>query len=351
MSDIDLIRDSVRRFAREVVGPALGDLNHFPDRPLPATIVPGLAELGLLDDEIDPTLLSAALSELAEFAAAPATLVLAHAFARQLVREAGGDRAKALLAVNGGGLFAAPLYAEPDLADDAPTLRRIGDRIELDGVASFVVNAPLARVLVLPVRDRRDGSGWVAVESNEPGVVVGEPLLTLGMRGCPTADVSFARARFPADRLICTSAEVASRAARRLRGPGVAISAGILTSSVRTATEYAHERYQGGGLIIEHQEVRAILGRMIEDQALCQESSALLCQESLPDWRSLALFLRAKERAAHAACDGVQLLGGNGYMEDYAQERAMRDAKQAQFFFGRTDVARQDLTRIQGAAL
>ena len=39
----------------------------------------------------------------------------------------------------------------------------------------------------------------------------------------------------------------------------------------------------------------------------------------------------------------VQLLGGNGYMEDYGQERAMRDAKQAQFFFGRTDVARQAL--------
>lgn len=349
MSELDLIRDSVRRFAREVVGPALADLNHFPDRPLPAALVPGLWELGLFDDEIEPTLLAAALSELAEVAAAPATLVLAHAFARQLLREAGGDRAGALLAANGGGLFAAPLYAEPDLADDEPSVRRVGDQLEIDGVASFVVNAPLARVLVLPVRHDRDGLAWVAVESTEPGVVVGEPLLTLGMRGCPTADVTFRKARLPSDRWLPAPAAVATRAAARFRGPTLAIAAGILASSVRTATEYARERYQGGGAIIEHQEVRAILGRMIEDQALCQESSALLSRESLVEWRSLALFLRAKERAAHAACDGVQLLGGNGYMEDYAQERAMRDAKQAQFLFGRTDVARQDLVRLQGA--
>ncbi|MBI3201556.1 MAG: acyl-CoA/acyl-ACP dehydrogenase [Myxococcales bacterium] len=342
MSEIDLLRESVRRFAREVVGPTREALNHFPERPLPAGIVSGLGELGLFDAEIEPGLVSAALEELAKVAAAPAALVLTHAVARALVREAGGGRSAALGGLNGHGIFACPIYSELDLTDGAPSLRRIGAEIELEGTAQLVVGAPLAKVLVLPVRD---AAGWalVGLETSEPGVVLGEPLLTLGMRGCPTADVSFQQRRFPADRVLATSPEVVRRVARRFRGAAVAISAGILASSVQAATEYAQERYQGGGAIIEHQEVRAILGRMLEDLAVCQDSRELLERDTVPEWRALAAFLRAKERAAHATSDGVQLLGGNGYMEDYGQERAMRDAKQAQFLFGRTDVARQAL--------
>ena len=342
MSELGMLRESVRRFAREVVAPTREALNHFPERPLPAGLVPGLGELGLFDPEIELPLLGVALEELSKVAAAPAALVLTHAFARALVREAGGGRSAALGGLNGHGLFACPIYSELDLSDDAPTLRRVGSEIELDGTAPLVVGAPLARVLVLPVRDA-GGWGLVGLESSEPGVSVGEALLTLGMRGCPSADVSFQRSRFPADRLLATSPDVARRAIRRFRGAAVAISAGVLSSSVVAATEYAQERYQGGGAILEHQEVRAILGRMLEDLALCQEASELLGREGVPEWRALAAFLRAKERAAHATSDGVQLLGGNGYMEDYGQERAMRDAKQAQFFFGRTDVARQAL--------
>lgn len=342
MSELELIRESVRRFAREVVAPTLHDLNHYPDLALPPKLLPGLAELGLLEDFADKSLLGAALGELSRVAAAPAALLLTHAFARELVREAGGPRASTLLAKNGGGLFAYPIYAEPGLTDAAPSLRRAGAELELDGVAELVVNAPLAKVLILPVRDLdADGAfALVALDASGPGVVVGAPLLTLGMRGCPTADVSFSRARFPQDRRLGASPSFASAATRRFRGPALALAAGVLESSIQTATEYAQERYQGGCPIIEHQEVRAILGRMLEDLAVCAEAAARVGE--LPESRSLALFVHAKERVAHATSDGVQLLGGNGYMEDYPQERAMRDAKQAQYLFGRTDHARQE---------
>lgn len=348
MSELELIRENVRRFAREVVAPAVGELNHYPLTPLPPGLVPGLCELGLLDDSGDELALGVALEELSRVAAAPAALVFSHALSCAVLREAGGARAALLLAKNGSGRAAYPIYAEPGLADAMPELRRMGSELELDGVAEFVAGAPLARVLVLPARDRDRGGAFalVALEASETGVLVGEPLLTLGMRGCPTADVSFVRARFPTDRLIATDPAVVTRAARRLSGPALAISAGVLASSIRTATEYAKERYQGGVPIIEHQEVRAILGRMLEDHALCQEAARLCAEQGLPDARALGLFLRAKERAAHAASDGVQLLGGNGYMEDYGQERAMRDAKQAQYLLGRTDFGRQELTRI-----
>jgi alkylation response protein AidB-like acyl-CoA dehydrogenase len=345
MSALDLVRQSVRRFAREVIAPTREVLNHFPDEPLPAVMLPGLAELGLLDAGLDQELLAGALEELAEVAAAPAALVLAHAFGRELVRAAPGVRANALCAVNGGGLFATPLYAEPGLADHAPELRRAGGGVELDGVAELVVNAPLAKVLVLPVKDTDAGGApaWVALESSAAGVSVGEALLTLGMRGCPTADVRFERARLPADHVLDLGAAGAHHVARRFRAPALALVSGLVASSVRVAREYAGDRIQGGRPILEHQEVRAILGRMIEDRALIAEAAAAVGREELPEWRSLALFLRAKERGAHATTDGVQLLGGNGYMEDYGQERAMRDARQAQCLFGRTDVARQEL--------
>lgn len=351
--EITILSDNVRRFAQRVVAPALAELNHFPDQPLPEGLVPGLAELGLFelgpDEDGSSTLLSALLGTLSEVAAAPAALLLANAFAREVLRAAGGPRSRALLAEHASAPFAYALYSEPGMVDDAPSVRRVGGDIELHGTAELVVNAPLAEVVVLPVRDT-DAHGalaLIALETREAGVEVGDALLTLGMRGCATADVSFRRARFPADRVVVwapRAAVVVAETARRLRGPALAIAAGVLESSVRTAADYAKQRHQGGCPIIEHQEVRAILGRMLEDQALCRQASALLAQGALPETQALGLFVRAKERAAHAACDGVQLLGGNGYMEDYGQERAMRDAKQAQCLLGRTDFARQVLT-------
>ncbi|MCC6217589.1 MAG: hypothetical protein IT376_22210 [Polyangiaceae bacterium] len=351
-SEVTIVRQTAARFARDVLVPARHALLHHPDEALPAGLLDGLLGLGLhelgLEEEGERALLGAGLEELSRVAAAPASLVLAHVIARECLRQTGAlERAPA--AEGAGALLALPLYAEPGLGDEGPSLRQDGAAIVLDGIAELVVGAPLAGAAVLVARDAgdRERPALVLAPLDAPGVSVGPALLTLGMRGAPTADVRFSKARLPATARLAGATEsgvVARDAARRARGPALAIAAGVVEASLRTATEYARERYQGGKQIVDHQEVRALLAGMVEDLALCAEAAELLCGDALAESRALALFARAKRRAAHATCDGVQLLGGNGYMEDYDQERCLRDAKQAQALLGRTDLAAQAAT-------
>ena len=347
-AELDLIRQNVARFGDGVVRPSLDALNHYPDVALPERLFGTLTEMGLFDLPADGSgALSVALETLSAVAAAPAASVLAHVMGRELLTASGRE---SLLGVIDGHAsrptFAYPIYAETS-GPSPLRVRRAGNEIAIDGTARLVVNAPVARALVLPALEADATPVVLAIEASAAGVRVGEPLLTLGMRGCPTADVAFDGVRVPADRLIAGSSGAAALiddVARRLRGPVAAICAGILGSSLHAAVAYGRERHQGGRAIVEHQEVRSILARMIEDHVLCRDAAERLSRGVLSEPDALALLVRCKERAAHATCDGVQLLGGYGYMEEYGQERRMRDAKQAQCLLGRTEWLRQRLT-------
>ncbi|MCZ7687678.1 MAG: acyl-CoA dehydrogenase family protein [Sandaracinaceae bacterium] len=103
----------------------------------------------------------------------------------------------------------------------------------------------------------------------------------------------------------------------------------------------ARARVQGGVPIALHHEVRRMLAGMMADLAFCRDATARLCDhERASEPEASLIFAEAKRRAALATCDGVQILGGNGCMEDYPAERCMRDARQAQAIFGRADALR-----------
>ncbi len=326
-----LLETAVHRFAERHVVPHLDELNHYPDRPLPRGLVDGLEELGLLGVDSGPAveLLVTALRTLSGTAAAPATLVFAHALARHLLAETGRQAA---------GLCAYPIYAEP--GDTGLRYREDRDALVVDGTCQLVAGAPLARTFVLPATGE-GGTMLLCVDRETRGMQIGPPLLTLGMRGCPTADVTLPRIRVELDRVAKEADALLLGAHAHFRAPAAAIAAGTLSRSRRTATEYASGRYQGGRNIIDYQEVRRLLAGMLSDEELCLSAVERLLGDT-PEPAATEIFLRAKERAARATCDGVQLLGGYGYMEEYGQERCMRDAKQAQCLLGRVEVLRQD---------
>lgn len=324
--DREIFSRSVERFASRELEPRLDDIEH--GEGLPRSVIEGLGALGLLGlDPADGGLehLSTALDLLSRTTAAPAALLLAHAVARQLLLDSTASNGASEIksrALADGALLGYPLYAEPGLSGAT------------DGVWELCVGAPVADFLVLPATERE----IIVVERDAPGVEVGPQLLTLGMRGCPIADVRVP----PAEREHRLPVAVPSTV-RRFRGPAVAIAAGIVERSLHTTTDYALSRYQAGSSIIRHQQVRAMLAGMVGDATASHDAALRLSQGLLAEHAAMALFIETKERAARATIDGVQLLGGYGYMEDYGQERCMRDARQAQCLFGRTDVQRQEL--------
>lgn len=111
----------------------------------------------------------------------------------------------------------------------------------------------------------------------------------------------------------------------------VAIILGLMRTSFANALEYAQQRRQGGRLITGWGEVRRLLGEMEADIATVEASlNGLSVSECKVEW----VAIRALRLAARCTDHGVQLLGGNGYMRDFGQERLMRDVRQLQMLIG-----------------
>ncbi len=120
---------------------------------------------------------------------------------------------------------------------------------------------------------------------------------------------------------------------------GSAMSAGIMNGCLKEALEYSRNRQQGGRKIIDWSEVQMILS----DMAIKTDTSGVLlaqaCQAvdaAAPQWDkdAAAAMIYIQNTACQVTTDGVQILGGYGYMKDYGQEKRFRDAKQLQALLG-----------------
>jgi alkylation response protein AidB-like acyl-CoA dehydrogenase len=118
-----------------------------------------------------------------------------------------------------------------------------------------------------------------------------------------------------------------------------AMSLGVMKGSFEEAVAYAKERQQGGREIVNWSEVRRMLARMAVKMKAADMIVAELCRSAEgnePGWemgsRVAALF--AGEASVELTRDGIQVLGGNGYMEDYGQEKRFRDAGQIRSLMG-----------------
>ena len=129
-----------------------------------------------------------------------------------------------------------------------------------------------------------------------------------------------------------------------------ALATGVLKGSVREALEYAKQRRQGGREIVNWSEVRMILANM----AIAAQSADLLVEVPAGRWTGrnpvgssppAAAAIKAMDMACDATTDGIQLLGGNGYMVEYHQEKRFRDAKQIQALLGMTPMKKLEYVK------
>jgi alkylation response protein AidB-like acyl-CoA dehydrogenase len=242
-------------------------------------------------------------------------------------------------------LLAFPMYLEHDgtgldLTESADSSRT---RI-LRGSCELVVNGPIADGLLLPVRVGR-GLGLLVLSREIEQMSLSEPVLTLGLRGCPVADVGADGVRVPNEAVLGDwGASSLQKTYELFSGPVAALCAGIGTGSLRRAAAYVGERRQGGRRLEEYSQVRMMIASMARQCEMARTAAQKLsAPAAMEQDAAIALFISAREGIARAVQDGVQLLGGYGYMEDYGQERRMRDAKQAQMLLGRDDLRRLEL--------
>jgi len=347
--------DLAARFAGNELLPGLLERDDYPVAPFSEKVVNQAGEAGLLSVILPESrggagqgmrALAAILQTLAETDAGFAAVLLVNAMAQFAMLRWGNEAH--LEPAGNGPLTAFPAYSLPSDSGDRLEATEEEQGFRLQGTAEYLPLAPVAGFFVLPARIGADGATpFFRVSAGAQGVEVGEPVLSLGLRSCPAADVRLDRVLVPrADRLRGDARDGFPVLASFFRPAVAALSLGVLAGSLRTARRYAEERYQGGGTIAGHDMVRLMLAGM----AVTVETGRVLVREmaEAADRGDPGLLLHAGqiflgEQAALAAGDGVQVLGGYGYMQDYGQEKRMRDAKQIESFFGGSAAGRLDL--------
>lgn len=288
--------------------------------------------------------------------------IFTQALAQEIARQAGESDLQQAAAAEDGSLREAvtafPTYDNPAESGCCARAAMEGGEWKLYGVVEYVVLGGLVNRAILPARTGgMEGYSFFLVDLDRPCVSASEPVLSLGMHACPASDLTLSGAPGRPLGEEGKGGDYFEAAADRLSVAAAAMASGIIKGSFADALEYCRQREQGGRNIVNWSEVRMILSSMAVSCKVADmlvECAARAVDRGEPGWAlaSRAAALQAHSLAAEATSNGIQLLGGYGYMKDYGQEKRFRDAKQAQSLLGMAPLRRLEYVRraIDGEA-
>ncbi|HUF06290.1 MAG TPA: acyl-CoA dehydrogenase family protein [Candidatus Binatia bacterium] len=253
--------------------------------------------------------------------------------------------------------------AGSDVASNRMRATRDGDDYVLNGSKRFITHGSVADLLTVfaltdPGAGGTKGMSAFVMEADTPGFAAPRVEHKMGIRGSPTAELTFDDVRVPAANRLGAEGEgfkIAMATLDRSRLSIAAQAVGIAQGALDAAVSYAADRQQFGERVVDFQGIQWMLADMTStNEAARQLTYAAAARvdasaADLPYWTSSAKLV-AGDVAMRVTTDAVQILGGYGYIAEYPVERMMRDAKITQLYEGtqqiqRLIVARQLLAR------
>jgi alkylation response protein AidB-like acyl-CoA dehydrogenase len=253
--------------------------------------------------------------------------------------------------------------AGSDVASNRMRATKDGDSYILNGSKRFITHGSVANLLTVfaitdPDAGGRKGMSAFILEADTPGFAAPRVEHKMGIRGSPTAELTFDDVRVPAANRIGEEGEgfrIAMETLDRSRLGIAAQAVGIAQGALDASVAYAADRQQFGQRVADFQGIQFMLADMAsQTEAARQLTYAAAARvdakaHDLPYWTSSAKLV-AGDTAMRVTTDAVQVLGGYGYITEYPVERMMRDAKITQLYEGtqqiqRLIVARQLLAR------
>ena len=366
----DAIRETVRDFASERIAPRADEIDRT--NTFPRDLWPEMGALGLhgitVEEDYGGTGLGylehcVALEEVSRASASVGLSYGAHSnlCINQLSRN-GTDAQKRryLPDLISGAHVGALAMSEPGSGSDVVSMRTRaewrGDRYLLNGSKMWITNGTVAETLVVYAKTDPDaGSRGITafiVEKGMKGFSTHQKLDKLGMRGSDTCELVFADCEVPEENVL---GEV-GRGTRVLmsgldyeRAVLAAGPLGIMQACLDAVLPYVHDRQQFGAPIGTFQLVQAKVADMYVSTNAAKSyvyAVAKACdrgQTTREDAAGAILF--AAERATQCALDAIQLLGGNGYINDYPVGRLLRDAKLYEIGAGTSEIRRMLIGR------
>ncbi|XP_015603921.1 isovaleryl-CoA dehydrogenase, mitochondrial isoform X1 [Cephus cinctus] len=233
-----------------------------------------------------------------------------------------------------------------------------GDYYIMNGNKFWITNGPDADTLVVYARTdphaKKPQHGITAfiVEKGTEGFSTAQKLDKLGMRGSNTAELVFEDCKVPAVNILGglnkgTYVLFSGLDLERLVLAGGPL--GLLQACCDVAFEYAHARKQFGKPIAEFQLIQGKLADMYTSLSTCRSylyTIARACDAGHVNGKDCAaVILYCAESATKAALDAIQILGGNGYINEYPTGRLLRDAKLYEIGAGTSEIRRMVISR------
>ena len=366
--DIDMLREAVAAFAMDRIAPRAADIDASNE--FPRDLWPGLGELGLLGVTVDEARGGAGLGYLAhvvameEISRASASVGLSYGAHSNLcvnqLHRWGDDeqQARYLPRLISGEHLGALAMSEPGAGSDVMSMRttavRDGDDYVLNGSKMWITNAPQADVLIVYAvtdAERQRLSAFV-VERGTTGLSTPQKLDKLGMRGSDTSEVLFEDCRVPAANRLGGEGKGAAILMSGLDYERLVLAGGplgIMRACMDLVMPYVHERRQFGRPIGEFQLMQGKIADMYTVMNSCRAYVYAVAQAAdrgqTTRFDAAGCILIAAEKATWMACEAIQALGGNGYINDYPAGRLLRDAKLYEIGAGTSEIRRMLIGR------
>ncbi|NJO35856.1 MAG: isovaleryl-CoA dehydrogenase [Rhodospirillales bacterium] len=366
----DQLRATVRSFTADEVAPIAAELDRTDE--FPRHLWPKLGALGLhgitVEEEYGGSGLGylehcVAMEELSRGSAAVGLSYGAHSnLCVNQIRRNGSDALKRkylpklISGEHVGSLAMSETGAGSDVVSMQLRAEKKGDRYVLNGTKMWITNAPDAQVIVVYAKtDPSAGPRGITaflIETGWKGFRVAQKLDKMGMRGSSTGELVFENCEVPEENVVGgvgKGVNVLMSGLDYERSVLAAGPLGIMQAAMDVVIPYVHERKQFGQPIGTFQLVQGKVADMYTTMNACKAyvyAVAKACDRGQTARKDAAgAILYAAEKATLIALDAIQLLGGNGYINDYPTGRLLRDAKLYEIGAGTSEIRRMLIGR------
>jgi isovaleryl-CoA dehydrogenase len=366
----DAIRETVRDFAQSEIAPRAEEIDR--SNQFPIDLWPRMGALGLHGITVEEEYGGSGLGYLEhvvameEVSRASASVGLSYGAHSNLcvnqIRRNGTEaqKRKYLPGLISGEHVGALAMSEPGAGSDVVSMKtraeKRGDAYVLNGSKMWITNGPVAQTLVVYAKTDPDagprGITAFMIEKGMKGFSTAQKLDKLGMRGSDTCELVFEDCEVPAENVlgeVGRGAKILMSGLDYERAVLAAGPLGIMQACMDVAMPYVHERKQFGEPIGRFQLVQGKIADMYVTMNACKAyvyAVAKACDRGETTREDAAgAILYAAEKATQVALDAIQLLGGNGYINDYPTGRLLRDAKLYEIGAGTSEIRRMLIGR------